>query len=73
MPFFCCFFLILLFSCLCSLLATIIISNKQASNSHQVNESEEIGETLVKVLTSINRRTSSTETKSSLKHKIMIE
>ena len=34
----------------------------QKSNNHQNNESEEIGDTLVEILTSINRRTSSTET-----------
>ena len=35
---------------------------KQTSNNHQNNESEEIGDILVDVLTSINRQTSSTET-----------
>ena len=35
---------------------------KQASNNHQSNESEEIGDVLVEVLTLINRQTSITET-----------
>ena len=39
-----------------------VITFKQTSNNHQNNESEEIGDTLVEVLTSINRRTWSTET-----------
>ena len=38
------------------------ITFKQTSSNHQNNESEEIGDTLVEVLTTINRRTSSTET-----------
>ena len=32
-----------------------VITFKQTSNNHQNNESEEIGDTLVEVLTSINR------------------
>ena len=39
-----------------------VITFKQTSNNHQNNESEKIGDTLVEVLTSINRRTSSAET-----------
>ena len=39
-----------------------VITFKQTSNNHQNNESEEIGDTLVEVLTSINHRTLSTET-----------
>ena len=35
---------------------------KQKTRNHQNNESEEIGDTLVQVLTSINCRTSSTKT-----------
>ena len=38
------------------------INFKQKRNNHQNNESKEIGDTLVEVLTSINHQTSSTET-----------
>ena len=37
------------------------ITFKQKSNNHKINESEEIGDTLVEVLTSINCRTLNTE------------
>ena len=39
-----------------------VITFQQANSNHQNNESEEIGDTLVDVVTSINRRTSSIET-----------
>ena len=39
-----------------------VIIFQQTNSNHQNNESEEIGHTLVEILTSINRRTSSTET-----------
>ena len=39
-----------------------MITFKQISSNHENNELEEIGNTLAEVLTSTNRRTSSTET-----------
>ena len=39
-----------------------VLNFKQKSDNHQNNESEQIGETLVEVLTSINCQTSSIET-----------
>ena len=39
-----------------------VITFQQANSNHQSNESTEIGDTLIEVLTSISRRTSSTET-----------
>ena len=42
--------------------SNIVTTFQQANNNKQNNESEEIGDTLVDVLTSINRQTSSRET-----------
>ena len=39
-----------------------VLTFKQKSDNHQNNESEQIGETLVEILTSINCQTSSIET-----------
>ena len=39
-----------------------VITFQKTNSNHQNNESEEIGDTLVEVLTSINRQKSSTET-----------
>ena len=51
-----------------------VIIFQQANSNHQNNESEEIKNTFVEVLTSISCRTSSTETAIvPEKHKIMIE